>query len=89
MNIPEVKIQKQYSNENQPQRPGLLRLRQIVGDRANPGIIPISKSSWWQGVKTGRFPKPLHLGPRTTVWKSTDIDMLINRNGSNDEGGAR
>ena len=35
--------------------PRLLRLKQIIGDpKANPpieAIIPISKSSWWEGVK--------------------------------------
>ena len=46
---------------------GYLRLKQILGDpKANPpipAIIPISKSSWWEGCKTGRYPKPVKLGP--------------------------
>ena len=46
--------------------PRLLRLKQIIGDpKANPpieAIIPISKSSWWEGVKTGRYPKAIKLG---------------------------
>lgn len=53
-----------------------LRLNQILGTKANPGPIPVSKSSWWAGVKSGRFPKPIKLGPRTTVWLETDIDAL-------------
>ena len=56
---------------------GYLRLSQILGNRkTNPPItplIPIGKSSWWEGVKTGRFPKPLKLGPRITVWRVEDI----------------
>lgn len=40
-------------------------------------IIPISKSAWWQGCKEGRFPKPIKLGPRTSVWRSSDIAALI------------
>lgn len=51
----------------------LLRLPQILE------IIPISKSAWWQGCKTGRYPKPIKLSARTTVWKKSDIDALIQR----------
>ena len=54
-----------------------LRINQIVGDKTTPAIIPISKSSWWAGVKEGRFPKPIKLGKRTTAWKVTDIRRLI------------
>ena len=40
-------------------------------------VIPVGKSTWWNGVKTGRFPAPIKLGPRTTVWKLSDIDALV------------
>ena len=53
---------------------GFVRLSQIL---APAGPIPISKSSWWQGVKDGRFPQPQKLGPRTTVWKVEDILALF------------
>lgn len=60
---------------------GYLRLPQIIGDKkANPPIppiIPVSKSTWWAGVKSGRFPKPIKLGPRTTAWKVEDVRTLI------------
>jgi hypothetical protein len=43
--------------------PRLLRLKQIIGDpRSDPPIepiIPVSKSSWWEGVKSGRYPKAI------------------------------
>lgn len=45
----------------------LLRLPQVLK------IVPISKSAWWQGCKDGRYPKPIKLGPRTTVWTASDI----------------
>ncbi len=54
-----------------------LRLNQIVGSKTTPAIIPISKSSWWAGVKEGRFPQPVKLGKRTTVWRMSDIRLLI------------
>ena len=58
---------------------GFLRLSQIVGNpKTNiPPIIPVSKSTWWAGVKTGRFPQPVKLGPMTTVWRVEDIRSLI------------
>ncbi len=56
---------------------GFVRLKQIIGDKTTPAIIPISKSSWWAGVKAGRFPQPIKLSKRTTVWKIKDIRKLL------------
>ena len=53
---------------------GFVRLSQIL---APSGPIPVSKSTWWQGVKDGRFPQSYKLGPRTTVWKVEDIRALF------------
>ena len=54
---------------------GFLRLYQIIGDlRRDP---PVKKSCWWAGVKDGRFPKPVKLGSRVTVWRVEDIRSLI------------
>ncbi len=57
-------------------RTGFVRISQIV---APDGPIPVSKSTWWQGVKEGRFPQPQKLGPRTTVWKVDDIRALFEK----------
>jgi len=54
----------------------LLRLSAIIAPR---GPIPVSKSTWWAGVKDGRFPKPVKLGSRITVWRAEDIRALIAR----------
>lgn len=60
---------------------GYVRLSQIIGDSKAeppiPAIIPVSKSTWWQGVKTGRYPKSVKLGPRITAWRVEDIRALI------------
>jgi hypothetical protein len=68
---------------NQLPATGYVRLWQIIGrPKAQPPIppiIPISKSSWWAGVKSGRFPQPEKLGPRTTVWRAESIRELIER----------
>jgi len=43
-------------------------------------LIPISKSTWWAGVKSGHFPQSVKLGKRVTAWKVEDIHQLINNN---------
>ena len=53
---------------------GFVRLVSIV---APNGPIPVSKSTWWAGVKSGRYPKPVKLGPRITAWRAEDIRALI------------
>jgi prophage regulatory protein len=62
---------------------GYLRLRQIIGDPSAeppiPAVIPVSKSTWWEGVKSGRFPKAVKLGPRITAWRVEHIRTLIER----------
>jgi prophage regulatory protein len=52
---------------------GLLRLRQVLQ------LVPISAAAWWTGVRQGRFPQPVKLGPRTTCWKMRDVLTLIER----------
>ena len=43
--------------------------------------IGIGKSSWWNGIQEGRFPKPLKLSPRVSVWRAEDIRKLISELG--------
>ena len=52
---------------------GYLRLSQILN------IIPISKSAWLEGCRSGLYPKPVKLGPRTTAWRVEDIRKLMER----------
>jgi prophage regulatory protein len=58
-----------------------LRIQHIVGDpKAEPPIpalIPIGKSTFWAGVKSGKFPQPVKLGARTTAWRVSDIQKLM------------
>lgn len=59
---------------------GYLRLNQILGSKktGEPAIIPVSKATWWAGVKSGRYPKPTKaLGERITAWHVDDIRALI------------
>lgn len=50
---------------------GFLRLSQILI------FIPVGKTCWWEGVKSGRYPQPVKLSPRCTAWVAEDIHELI------------
>lgn len=50
---------------------GFLRLPQVLK------LIPVGKSTWWAGIKSGRFPQSYKLGPKVTAWKRSDIEALI------------
>lgn len=50
---------------------GFVRLSQILV------VFPVSRSAWWAGVKSGRYPAPKKLGPHTTAWRVQDIRALI------------
>ncbi|MDN3987023.1 helix-turn-helix transcriptional regulator [Zwartia vadi] len=56
-----------------------LRLYQIIGHkkRGVPPLLPVSASTWWAGVKSGKFPQAIKLGMRITVWRSDEIDALL------------
>lgn len=62
---------------------GFLRLHQVIGRAATdkkpavPAIYPVSRSAWWEGVRTQRYPAAVKLGPRTTAWRVEDIRALI------------
>lgn len=51
----------------------LLRLPQVLE------LVPVSRASWWAGVKCGRYPKSVKLGPRTTAWRLSDIMRVIGK----------
>ena len=50
---------------------GFLRLPEVLR------LIPVSKSTWWAGIKTGRYPRGVKLSARTTAWKAEDIHELL------------
>lgn len=68
-----LKYQYQYQARPQLPQQGFLRLREILQ------VIPVSKSTWWAGVKSGRYPQPVRsLGKRITAWRVEEIQSLIN-----------
>jgi prophage regulatory protein len=64
------RIQVPYKPNPLPHE-GFVRLPAILA------VFPVSRSSWWEGVRTGRYPAPVKLGPRTTAWRVGDIRRLL------------
>ena len=54
----------------------LLRIKEVLAR------LSISRSSFLEGCRTGRFPQPIKIGPRTTVWRAEDIAALVERLGA-------
>lgn len=52
---------------------GFMRLPAVLA------AYPVSRSTWWAGVKTGRYPQPIKLGLRVTAWRVEDIRALIEK----------
>ena len=50
----------------------LYRIKQVLE------VIPVSKTTWWNGVRDGRFPKPIRNG-RMTFWKSEDLESFMDQ----------
>ena len=49
----------------------ILRLPQVLE------LVPVSRATWYAGIKEGRYPAPVKLGPRAVAWLLSDIENLI------------
>jgi predicted DNA-binding transcriptional regulator AlpA len=61
----------------------ILSLEDIIGDREKgiPAIIPVSKSTWYAGLKTGRYPKSYEVSEGRVAWRGSDIYALLQQMG--------
>jgi predicted DNA-binding transcriptional regulator AlpA len=50
---------------------GFLRLRQVLQ------IIPVCRATWYAGVKSGKYPKPIALGARAKGYRVEDLRSLL------------
>ena len=64
--------------ENNERSDGLMRLPEVLK------MIPVSKSTWWEGVRAGKYPQPIKVGPRITCWRRNDIAEIV-KNGVDQE----
>lgn len=39
--------------------------------------VPVSRSGWWAGVKSGRYPQPVRISTRCVAWRAADIRSLV------------
>jgi prophage regulatory protein len=67
---------KRQPNLSSVPREGLLRLHQVLQ------VIPISKSTWYAGIKSGKYPEPIKLGGKLSFWKAEDIWRLADAQAS-------
>lgn len=61
------------SDRNHSQLPdeGFVRLPEVLR------VYPVSRSHWYEGVKSGRYPQPVKLSDRITAWKVSDVRKLL------------
>ncbi len=55
------------------QQRNLLRLKEVLA------LYPISRTSWYDGVKMGLYPQPVRLGKKTVAWRASEIEAAINQ----------
>ena len=60
-----------HNKQKGPQR--LIRLDEVLE------LLPISKSTWWDGIRTGKYPTPVKLGDRITCWRLEDVLELVDK----------
>ena len=52
---------------------GFIRINDVLE------LIPIGKSSWWNGIQEGIYPKPVCIGKRVSAWRVEDVRALISK----------
>jgi prophage regulatory protein len=50
---------------------GFVKLAQVLK------VIPVSKSTWFRGIVSGKYPKPVKIGARASAWRVEDIRDCI------------
>ena len=52
----------------------LLKLKDVLAR------LPISKSTWYAGVKRKELPQPVRIGTRSVCWLECDIENYLQKN---------
>jgi prophage regulatory protein len=69
---PRMEPESMHSNTDD----ALVRIEKIIGPN---GIIPVSRTSWYEGIRIGIYPKPIRLGRRTSVWRMSDLMRVVQK----------
>lgn len=76
---------------NQLPEVGFVKLPQIIGNKKAeppiPGILPVGRTTFLNGVKSGKYPKPVKLGERSIAWRVDDIRNLLEQISAQHQGG--
>lgn len=56
---------------------GYLRKAQLLGT-----IVPVSESTFWRWVRSGRFPAAVKLSPGVTAWRAEDVRAWLDKQSS-------
>ena len=71
---------------NQIQEKGYFKLPQIIGNPKAvppiPALLPVGRTTFLNRVKTGEYPQPVKLGPRSVAWRISDISALLEKIGA-------
>ena len=54
---------------------GFLRIKQVLK------LIPVSKTEWWRGVRSGKYPRSVKISKNVTAWRVEDIQKLMEEPG--------
>ena len=70
----------------QVQDKALVKLPQIIGDPKAvppiPALLPVGRTTFLNRVKSGEYPQPVKLGPRSVAWRISDISALLEKIGA-------
>jgi len=55
---------------------GFLRINEVLK------LIPVSRTTWYENMDKGIYPKPIKLSERSVAWRCEDIRALIKKLGA-------
>lgn len=53
--------------------PTYFRVSQLASTKNKPGLLPVSAETIWRWARDGRFPKPIRLSNKVTVWDAQEV----------------
>ena len=56
--------------KNEPTKLGYIRLPEVLT------LLGISRSTFYAGIKKGKYPKPMRIGARVSGWRAAEIKGL-------------
>lgn len=54
---------------------GFVRLPTVLA------VYPVGRSTWWAGIKAGKYPAGVKLSENITAWRAEDIHALLKARG--------